>query len=433
MKILHTSDWHLGQRFYGYDRLEEHESFMTQLARLIECEKPDAMLVSGDIFDSALPSAQVQKFFVDSVLALKRACGSMEIFITAGNHDSGARLEVMKPLWESHGVHLVGGSRRDEDGNIALGQFIFKVPAGAYVVAVPYFHPMNFPAAEEVLERSGRQAAFFRRLSQEVADLNVEGWPVIVMAHLGVAGCDLRGHDERLIGNIEFSAPEQLGYGYDYLALGHIHKAQNVAAGGAVRDTAAGGAVDGTVDGIGSCQEARGLVRYSGSPLPLSFAEDFPHSVTLVEIERHGAPLMVREEEIQPLRGVLTLPREAGGDLEAALEELSRLPSEDNSYIRLLVTQDVPVPADAEQRALKCIQDGNKACRLCEIRRKVRLRSSAVAAGSPADITDMEEVRMLDPMEIAGRHYLKKNQEEMNGELKELLRQAVESVKAGQA
>ena len=108
MKIIHTSDWHIGQIFNEYERTEEHLAFFRTLAGITAREKPDALLVSGDIFHNPLPSAQSQKMYADAILGLKEASPGTTVVITAGNHDSGSRLEVFKELWDMAGVKVVG-------------------------------------------------------------------------------------------------------------------------------------------------------------------------------------------------------------------------------------------------------------------------------------------------------------------------------------
>ena len=108
MKIIHTSDWHIGQIFYEYDRDGEHLAFLERLREIIVSEKPDALLISGDIFDSAMPSAQSQRLYTDAILRLKSACPDMTVVVTAGNHDSGTRLETVRNLWDKSGVKVIG-------------------------------------------------------------------------------------------------------------------------------------------------------------------------------------------------------------------------------------------------------------------------------------------------------------------------------------
>ena len=101
MKILHTSDWHLGQVFYKYDRSAEQHDFLAQLAAIVKREQPDAMVVSGDVYDTGAPSAATVKMFTDGMLAIHKACPAMTIVVTAGNHDSPSRIESEQSLWQA--------------------------------------------------------------------------------------------------------------------------------------------------------------------------------------------------------------------------------------------------------------------------------------------------------------------------------------------
>ena len=92
-KFIHTSDWHLGQSFYGYDRSEEQQDFLEQLADIVRQHQPDALLVSGDIFHTATPSNAAVKMYVDAMLNIHDACESTTIVVIAGNHDSASRLD----------------------------------------------------------------------------------------------------------------------------------------------------------------------------------------------------------------------------------------------------------------------------------------------------------------------------------------------------
>ena len=106
MKLIHTSDWHLGHTLYNYDRTEEQQAFLQQLAEIVEREQPDALLVSGDVYHYSSPSASVQKMYTEAMLEIHRRCPSMTIVVTAGNHDSSSKLEITQSLWESFGLHV---------------------------------------------------------------------------------------------------------------------------------------------------------------------------------------------------------------------------------------------------------------------------------------------------------------------------------------
>ena len=115
MKIIHTSDWHLGQEFYTYDRTDEHVAFLEQLQEIVAQEQPDALLIAGDIYHNATPSNGVMRMFNEHLDKIRQACPTMQIIVTAGNHDSSARLEVTRGLWKHLGVHIVGRIVKTED------------------------------------------------------------------------------------------------------------------------------------------------------------------------------------------------------------------------------------------------------------------------------------------------------------------------------
>ncbi|MCC8039021.1 MAG: exonuclease subunit SbcD [Bacteroidales bacterium] len=269
MKIIHTSDWHLGQNFYNYDRDEEHQFFFAQLYELVGQEHPDALVVSGDIFNTWAPNVQAQKLFVEAVIGLHDHSPETVIVITSGNHDSGSRLEAMRKLWHRVGVHVVGGYRRDSDDELDPKQFIVNVGGKGWVVAVPFFHPSNFPVVVPDSDTENRQQLFFESLIGSIAD---DGKPVVMMAHLAVDGSNFRGHEEGLVGGQFTTQLSKLGEGYDYLALGHIHMPQKISE----------------------------RAYYSGSPIPLSFTEDYDHYVNVVEIARRGEKPMWKGLKFRP-------------------------------------------------------------------------------------------------------------------------------------
>lgn len=402
MKFIHTSDWHLGQHFYRFDREEEHRHFFDQLAGLLRREEPDALLVCGDIFDSALPAAQVQRLFVEELLRLHEASPGTRILLTAGNHDSGSRLEVMKPLLRPLNIDVFGCARRTEEEGFDPAQFIVPIEHCGrnvgWVLAIPYFHPWNYPATEPDLERDKRQRAFFRRMLEAAAAGNEDQLPVVMMAHLAVAGCEANRRDDGEIGRLESQPLDELGSGYDYLALGHIHRPQ-------------------TID------NPAGRVRYCGSPFAMSFSEEFAHSVAVVEIDRHGAEPRVRCEEIRPLRRVKSLPARPAS-LEEGIAALRTLEKEDPSYVRVVVSAAEPLPPDAEARAVEAVR--GKLCRLCEVRREAKKRATTDPDANRFD--EIEQIQAIRPEVIAGEAFARKYGAEMNDELRTLLRQAIADV-----
>ena len=258
MKVIHTSDWHLGHQLYNWDRTDEHQLFFDELMKVIESENPDALVVSGDVYHTIAPSASTQKLYIDNMLRIHAAAPDMTIVITAGNHDSSARLEVDKSIWKHFNLHVIGSVARNGD----LEKHIIPVgnPAKGYILAVPHCYPQNFPDTGEDLPREKRPAAFYKALIEQVESINSSSLPVIMTAHTTVIGSDPRKQDI-IVGGIDSIDIRELGEGFDYLALGHIHFPQTIAPG----------------------------CRYSGSPIPVSFNEDYTHSVTIVELEEHGS------------------------------------------------------------------------------------------------------------------------------------------------
>ena len=104
MKLIHTSDWHLGQNFYGYDRSIDHARMISQLVELVKKEKPDALVIAGDIYDLPVPGTAIQKAFAEYMVKLHYACPTMTIVCISGNHDSASRHEVHQPPWEAKWV-----------------------------------------------------------------------------------------------------------------------------------------------------------------------------------------------------------------------------------------------------------------------------------------------------------------------------------------
>lgn len=394
MRLLHTSDWHLGQRFYHYDRDDEHAFFIRQLIGILHDEQPDALLVSGDIFDSAIPTVAAQHRFISSVLALHNALPSCTIIITAGNHDSGSRLEVQRELWNIAGIKVVGSCQRNADGTFCPNDFIVEVADKGFVATVPYFHSTNYPLAAPDTDRTQRPKAFYKILLDEIQKRNQRALPVVVMAHLAVEGCDIRGHENQIIGGMDKAEISLFGSGFDYLALGHIHKPQQI----------------------------NSRVRYSGSPIPLSFTEDYPHSVSLVEINAHGDIPTIRSDGkllITPLRNVKTLQTDS---LEGAFTVLRNLSSTDNSYLRILIDQEELLSADTEQRALQLVKD--KECRLCEVRRVLRQRH--MTDDNSLANADLLTEHSISPIEIAKHYYEQAHQTPMPSELAEMMSNVID-------
>ena len=372
-KLIHTSDWHLGQNFYGYDRSEEQRDFLRQLAAIVAQEQPDALLVSGDIYHTAAPSSAAVSMYVEGMLDIHKACPDMAIVVIAGNHDSASRLESDSLLWRLAGVRVLGGIARDSQGLADLQRHIIPVKDKGIVAAVPYAHRNSFPkVSDEDIESGERQRAYFEALLEHVNAGNPDALPVVLMAHLAVNNSDFTGHDRNM--TMECVEIDTLGQGYDYAALGHIHRPQQVS------DHA----------------------RYCGTPVPVSFDEQCEHSVSIVTIEAHGALPQVTTTAIKNIKPLHTIPAKDPVDLETALALVEEQRNDvKNAYIRLNVAVEHYLPNGAQERAAKAVnaQQG----RFCEIK-----KTALNTATGPSRQMTVEEFNRKQPIEVANQYYLEK-------------------------
>ena len=289
MKIIHTADWHLGNTFHGHDRHDEQAYFLDRLVDLLIEEQPDALLVAGDVFDTSNPSAAAERLFFDFLSRATAEVDGLQIVVTAGNHDSAARLEAPATMLSTHRVFVRGTVRRTADGEVDYGRHLIPLRlrntdrVAALCLAVPFLRACDSPAG---LTPSEGVTHFFRGLRQAASAHRNAGVPLVTVAHFYAAGADVCAdeHSERLVvGGQECVDVERLPRGFSYVALGHIHKGQAVA--------------------------GRSDVRYAGSALPMSFSErGYRHGVVRVEIDEAGHPVAT-PVELPPLRPLLSLPR----------------------------------------------------------------------------------------------------------------------------
>lgn len=366
MKILHTSDWHLGHTLYNYDRTEEQVDMLCQIKEVVRDQKPDVFLLCGDVYHTSQPSATVQTMFTEALIEIRDANPGMTIVVTAGNHDSGTKHEIFRTPWRALKVHTVGNLTKD-----AMDEHIIEIPGKGFVIAVPYCNERNIPEG------------FFQSLLDAVEERNTGNLPVVMTAHTTVRGCDFTGHDsvlrcgseqtdEYVVGGIDSLDIEQLGDGYDYLALGHIHHAQFVHTG-------------------------KHNARYSGTPIAISFDENYSHSVSIVEIDRHGDTPRVETIEIENPRPLVTLPTEGLATWEEAKRLIADFPNDISAYIRLNVEIEDFLPLEAHAEA-NTLTEG-KQCRFCHINAKRRSVKQ-----TEANVLTVQEFQSERPIDIAKRY-----------------------------
>ena len=382
MKILHTSDWHLGHTLYNYDRTEEQMVMLLQMVNIVKEEQPDVFLLCGDVYHTPQPSAAVQTMFTNALVQIRDANPGMTIVITAGNHDSGSKHDIFRTPWKALKVYTVGTIDANQKEELVV-----EVPGKGYIIAVPYVNERNMPKG------------FFQELLDIVEERNADNLPVVMMAHTTVRGCDFAGHDnasEYAVGGIDSYNLDEMGSGYDYLALGHIHHGQYIHSG-------------------------KHNVRYCGTPIPVSFDERYMHSVSIVEIAEHGEKPTIKEIEINPHRPLVTLPAEGVATWEDAKELLENYPNDIDAYIRLNVEVDDFLPVEANAEAQMICEE--KKCRFCVINSH-RLKRSR----REAKIMSVQEFKTENPIGIAER-YAEDLGKTFDSDMKELFNEALEALK----
>ena len=413
MRILHTADWHIGQTFFDYDRREEHLHFLNWLKTSLKDNNIDVLLVSGDVFDGGNPSAESLQLFYSFLSKSIRENPGLQIIVTAGNHDSGHRLESPRPLLESEefpvqAIHLIGTVSR-KDGRIQYDKLCIPLYSKdgiqkAWCLAVPFLRQGETPELPE--GTSGYAASvglFYREALQNLQERNPGNLPVLAMGHLHVsqaAVSDMDSNERTIIGGVEGVPVSAFPEEFSYVALGHIHKAQI----------------------LGGSEK----IRYCGSPLPMSFSEKrYRHRVIVFEIQ-NGKAVGFQEIEFRFLSEVISIPGEAR-PIEEVLNALSALkPAASEGrpapYLEVLVLEDRPDPGQKKK-----IQDAleGKHARLAKI-----TPQAAGSASGPSQTPGVAfgDFKNLKPEELLKTIYLKKFKKELPAELLDYFREITSGI-----
>ncbi len=380
IKILHTSDWHVGHSLYGFDRSDEHAQFFNNLAQIVSDERPDALVVAGDIFHYSSPSAAAQKLFTEGLLRVCRACDDMQTFVVAGNHDSASRLDANSSLWRDHHVHVVTNLR-------AIDENVFVLEGKGVVACVPYFNTYHV-APDDV----------FAQVEAKVNELNVKQLPTILVAHLAVGSAEHTLVHEDGIGGMDFVPLKHVARKFDYVALGHIHCPQNI-------------------------KGSDGRARYCGTPFAMAFDEaKHPHCADIVTIQ-HDAQPEIRHISLPTDVRLLTLPAQPVA-LDDALAELRKLPADDRSFVQLNVLVDDILDQNARSRAIDIIAERNMSCRFC-LCKITRRDAEFHKENRPMSV---EEVKLISPIVLARVAYEVIHKNKMSDDVEKLMNQAINTI-----
>lgn len=396
MRLLHTSDWHLGQTLHNYERGYEHQRFLDWLLDTLVAEHVDVLLVAGDVFDNANPSAASQKQLYVFLQQARARLPALQLVIVAGNHDSAGRLEAPGPLLAAHGTHVIGHLLRGENGDIDLERLLLPLSGAdgqvqAWCLAVPFLRPGDvpkLPAGDTQDAYLGGIALLYRQLTDLALARRQPGQAIVAMGHCHMVGGEMSNDSERriVIGGTEMLPSGIFDMSIAYAALGHLHKAQAV-----------GG------------QEH---IRYCGSPIPLSFAEvNYRHQVLCLDID--GETLQsVRVIEVPRAVPLLRVPA-TPAPIAEVLAQLAALdvpdaPAEAQPFLEVRVRLDAPEPG--LRTRIETALDG-KPVRLAKIE-----TSSAARSSAPENMT-LDQLGQLQPDDIFRRLYQQKYAKEAPPEL----------------
>lgn len=409
IRILHTADWHIGQLFHEYDRTFEHQQFLNWLLETLKEEQIDVLLISGDVFDSSNPSAASIRMFYTFLNRSTQQNSRLQIIVTAGNHDSASRLESPKPLLESSNIHIVGIVEKDDDGNVDYSKICIPLKnkegnTAAWCIAVPFLRLGDYPSIPDAANPYAEGvSAFYKEAYDYAASLKESGQAIIAMGHLHAQQAEVGDIDkmERLImGGVECISAAAFNEHIRYVALGHIHKAQRL-----------GG---------------KEHIRYSGSPLPMSFSEtNYKHQVIVFDI-LDDAIENLRKIEIPVTVPLMRVPS-VHSSFSEALSSLSQLNTFEGDlltapYLEVRLLLEGPEPG-LRHKIETALADKN--FRLAKI--DVRYNSSTAHPGK-VETVDPEQLNRLKPVEVLHKVYQAKYDNPIPEELQKLFLQVEQEV-----
>ncbi|PVD50146.1 exonuclease sbcCD subunit D [Terrimonas sp.] len=409
MKILHTADWHIGQLFHEYDRTYEHQQFLNWLLETLINEHIDILLISGDVFDLSNPSAASIKMFYSFLNQAVKANADLQIIITAGNHDSPARLESPKPLLESSNIHIIGLIEKDENGTIDYSKIMIPLKGNdgnikAWCIAAPFLRMGDYPLIANCDNPySEGVAAFYKEAFEYVDSKRQAGQAIIVMGHLHTQQAEISDIDkmERLImGGVECISASAFHESISYVALGHIHKAQRI-----------GG---------------KEHIRYCGSPLPMSFSEtNYKHQVIVFDLidEKIESFKSIEIPVTVPLIQVPTV-HSSLVDVLASLQQLPPLEGSYNiaPYLEVRVLLDGPEPG-LRHKVETALAGKNIRLAKIDVRYNIVLTDSE--KNTAADRTQLNE---LKPLDVLHKVYQNKYNTPIPEDLVKLFQQVAQEV-----
>ncbi|MBQ7896328.1 MAG: exonuclease SbcCD subunit D [Oscillospiraceae bacterium] len=373
MRFIHLSDLHIGKRVNEVSMIEDQEYILKHIVEIIDEEKPDAVLISGDVYDKSVPSAEAVALFDDFLFSLSKR--KTQILIISGNHDSTERLAFGNRLFENAGIHispvydgeLKAVSIEDEYGKVDFWLLPFIKPA----------HVRRFYPEEQIESYTDAVRTAIDKMNIDSSGRNV------LLTHQFVTGASTCESEEISVGgsdNVDASVFE----GFDYVALGHIHVAQN----------------------IGSNK-----IRYCGTPLKYSFSEEKHHkSVSIVELDGDGN-VTVKLQPLNPLHDM----RSIRGSFAQITDKTFYQNTAVDDYIHVILTDEEDVPEAVGKlrviypNIMKLSYDNT------------RTRENRI-------VEDAQDIQRKSPLELFEELYQQQNNQPMSSQQRDFAKQLIEAI-----
>jgi len=370
MKLLHTSDWHLGHRLLEQSQYEEQKKYLDWLLDYIAVQNIDVLLISGDIFDTGVPSAQGQKLYYDFLINLKKT-NCKEVVITGGNHDAPGTINAPKELLHALSIHVIGKA------TYTIEDEIFKLTVNneeVIIAAVPFLRDQDIRraiAGESFEQINNRYKTALISHYTEAAgycrNIKTENSAVIAMGHLFTIGGTTSESEQTIyVGNLGDIGAKDFPEIFDYVALGHLHRAQR----------------------IGGLEH----IRYSGSPYILSFSEVGTAKKMIVIETIPGKVAQISEVTIPTFREI----RRVSGSINECLTALEKIDREEHE-----LTPWVEVVLDEENHTSSGFKDINKTVEGLRLEvLKVTLKNERKIEGLESLIENAKHIREFTPVEV---------------------------------